>query len=184
MPARIILKMHQTLDGYVSSGNGSIDWISETMCADLAHWIDDMMLWQAGYHLMGHRAYSCLQHHFATFSHPLDETMQEMSKLVFSRDLTPDWNATSVIRSAPVPWIARLKMQTEKPLLVHGGICFARTLLKAGLIDVLKLIVHPVILGHGIRLIPDPCQPYPMTHQLTLTFQRGVVVHEFNLCHA
>jgi len=49
-----------------------------------------------------------------------------------------------------------VKQEAGGELLAHGGARFARSLIRTGLIDEYRLIVHPVILGNGLRIFPEP----------------------------
>ena len=76
-------------------------------------------------------------------------------KYVVSTTLTdPEWENTTVI-SANVPdEIARLKNETEGPILVAGSGTLVETLLANELVDELRLMVFPTVLGRGRRLFP------------------------------
>ena len=77
-------------------------------------------------------------------------------KYVVSTTLTdPEWENTTVI-SANVPdEIARLKNETEGPILVAGSGTLVETLLANELVDELRLMVFPTVLGRGRRLFPE-----------------------------
>jgi len=60
-----------------------------------------------------------------------------------------------VIGSDVVDAIARLKRETEGVILVAGSGTLVATLLEADLVDELRLMVFPTILGRGRRLFPD-----------------------------
>jgi dihydrofolate reductase len=76
-----------------------------------------------------------------------------MPKYVVSSTLTdPQWNNTTVISFDDV---ARLKEEGEGLILVQGSLLLTQGLLAAGLVDEMRLLVFPVILGSGRRLYPD-----------------------------
>lgn len=81
------------------------------------------------------------------------QKMNAMPKVVVSTTLTdPSWNNTTVI-SADVPaQVARLKEQYPGDVLVAGSATLVRTLREHDLVDEYRLMVHPVVLGHGKRL--------------------------------
>ncbi len=79
--------------------------------------------------------------------------MNEIPKVVFSSTLTdPAWGETRVVAGEPATEIAALKAEAGKPILLHGGASFARSLAGLGLIDEYRLLVHPVALGEGLPL--------------------------------
>jgi len=51
--------------------------------------------------------------------------------------------------------IAKLKAQEGKPIIAHGGVSFARSLVAQGLVDQFALIVAPVALGKGLPLFSE-----------------------------
>jgi dihydrofolate reductase len=104
--------------------------------------------------------------------------MNEIPKVVFSDSLaTADWGPTTIARGELAATVIRLKH--ERPdgyLLAQGGVRFARSLVKTGLIDEYRLVIHPVILGAGERLFTVPLTIEPVS---TTAFSRGAVAHVF-----
>jgi dihydrofolate reductase len=77
-------------------------------------------------------------------------------KYVVSTTLTdPEWENTTVISNNVPDEIARLKKETDGPILVAGSGTLVRTLLANDLVDELRLMVFPTVLGRGRRLFPD-----------------------------
>jgi dihydrofolate reductase len=67
----------------------------------------------------------------------------------------PSWQNTTVISDDVVQEIAKLKQATDGVILVAGSGTLVETLLEAELIDELRLMVFPTVLGRGRRLFPD-----------------------------
>jgi dihydrofolate reductase len=77
-------------------------------------------------------------------------------KFVVSSTLTdPEWENTTVISENVPDEIARLKKETEGPILVAGSGTLVATLLANELVDELRLMVFPTVLGRGRRLFPE-----------------------------
>jgi dihydrofolate reductase len=77
-------------------------------------------------------------------------------KYVVSNTLeSPEWQNTTVISGDVVGGLKRLKDETEGTILVHGSGTLVRTLLENDLVDELRLMVFPTILGRGKRVFPD-----------------------------
>ena len=77
-------------------------------------------------------------------------------KYVVSTTLTdPRWQNTTVISDNVAENIAKLKEQTNGAILVAGSGTLVGTLLGADLVDELRLMVFPTVLGRGKRLFPD-----------------------------
>lgn len=62
------------------------------------------------------------------------------------------WNNSILISGDAIAAIARLKQEDGPDLVVHGSATLARTLLQHDLVDRLRLLVYPVVLGKGLRL--------------------------------
>jgi dihydrofolate reductase len=83
------------------------------------------------------------------------EKMNSMPKYVVSTTLADedaDWNNSTVIRDDIPGQIERLKEQVAGDILVAGSAQLAQTLLEQDLVDELRLMVFPVVLGSGKRL--------------------------------
>ncbi|MGI5238537.1 dihydrofolate reductase family protein [Dactylosporangium sp. CA-139066] len=87
-------------------------------------------------------------------------------KYVVSNTLSDaDWGKTTVLRGDVVEQVHRLKEQPGGELQVHGSWRLVRTLHDAGLVDVYRLIVFPVVVGDGKRLFAPGA--VPATYRIT-----------------
>jgi len=71
--------------------------------------------------------------------------------------------------------IAKLKAQEGKPIIAHGGVRFARSLVAQGLVDQFVLAVHPVALGKGLPLFSELAAPTPLKLVSSKAFPGGAV---------
>jgi dihydrofolate reductase len=79
-----------------------------------------------------------------------------MPKYVVSTTLEdPEWNNSTVIADDVAARVAELKEKHENDILVNGSGHLVRTLLDEELVDELRLMVYPVLLGGGRRLFED-----------------------------
>src|SRR5262245_38209872 len=83
---------------------------------------------------------------------PFSEKFNSMPKYVVSSTIqNPEWNNSTVI-SADLPQeVSKLKGQYDKDIAVHGSGQLSRALLDEGLVDEVRLMVFPVVLGEGKR---------------------------------
>lgn len=106
------------------------------------------------------------------------DRMNSMRKYVVSSTLTDEeatWANTTVIRGDLATEVARLKAQPGGDLLVAGSRTLAQGLLEHGLVDTLRLMVFPVVLGPGKRLFSED-QTHPATFKLTESGADGSVL--------
>jgi dihydrofolate reductase len=83
------------------------------------------------------------------------EKINKGAKYVVSTTLTdPEWENTTVISTNVAQEIAILKQKTEGPILVAGSGRLVELLLATDLVDELRLMIFPTILGRGRRLFP------------------------------
>jgi dihydrofolate reductase len=88
---------------------------------------------------------------------PMVDYINSVPKFVVSATLEEplEWNNSTVIGGNVAEEIAKLKRQQGKDITVLGSGELVRSLLKDGLLDELRLIVHPVVLGGGKRLFEE-----------------------------
>lgn len=84
------------------------------------------------------------------------EYFNSVRKYVVSTTLkTADWNNSVIISDNVVEEIAKLKEQEGKDITVHGSAELAQTLLENDLVDSIRLLVYPVVVGEGKKLFKD-----------------------------
>jgi dihydrofolate reductase len=81
-----------------------------------------------------------------------------MPKYVVSSTLTaPEWTNSTVLQGDDlVETVSQLKQEADGDVVVHGSVQLAQALIEHDLVDELRLMVFPVILGTGKRLFGDP----------------------------
>jgi dihydrofolate reductase len=102
------------------------------------------------------------------------EKMNEMPKFVVSKTLEqPEWNNTTVLKGDLADEVGKLKQQFSGDILVAGSAQLVQSLLAHDLVDELRLMIHPVVLGGGKRLFADSTDT--TTLNLVETKQTGAV---------
>ena len=108
------------------------------------------------------------------------DKMNSMPKHVVSTtgpDLT--WEGSELLGPDVAKEVRRLKQEDGGPLLVAGSGTLVATLLQDGLVDELRLMVFPVVLGSGRRLFPDSPDTIVLRLAGTQAFDTGVVVQTY-----
>jgi dihydrofolate reductase len=107
--------------------------------------------------------------------HPWAGRVNAMQKYVFSSTLErADWDNTTIVRGDVVKEVARLKEQDGGDLLLWGHTRLAEALMRAGLIDVLDLAIHPFLVGSANKLMLREGQAAKLKLAATATFSKIV----------
>jgi dihydrofolate reductase len=92
----------------------------------------------------------------APADNPIAAKMNKNARVVATRTLTElTWANSTILDGELVEAVGRLKAAEGADILTTGSIGLVRELLRAGLVDELHLLVHPVVVGHGQRLFED-----------------------------
>ena len=164
---RLTLVQFVSLDG-VSQGPGSPEedtsdgftrggWFVPHMDPEF---IDLAATWleRADALLLGRRTYEAFAQAWPVITDerdPFTVAMNGLHKYVASRTLTkPTWGPSTLIGGDLVAEVAGLKAAPGRELQVHGSARLAQALFVAGLIDEMRLVIAPTIVGQGRRLLP------------------------------
>lgn len=105
--------------------------------------------------------------------------MNTMPKYVVSSTLDRvEWSGSKLIKGNVTEEIRKLKNQAGKDLLLSGSAQLFNSMMEANLIDLYRLMIHPIVLGHGPRLFAEGTE-----RKLKLVeskrFPNGIVVLEY-----
>jgi dihydrofolate reductase len=107
------------------------------------------------------------------------DQMNSMPKYVVSTTLRDDeatWNNSTVIRGDVVREVAALRERLQGDLLVAGSARLVQTLMEHRLIDELRLMIFPIVLGTGKRLFGEVSEPPSMVLDNVKTVGEGIVI--------
>lgn len=158
--ARIVYFTNQSLDGYIEDADGRFDW---SVPDDALHQFfndafrpfgtllygrrlyETMAVWETDPDLAGHNAITA---EFAAL-------WQAADKVVWSRTLGAPLTARTRLERAFDPDAVRaLAADADRPLAI-GGAALAAHAFRAGLVDEVQLVLHPVVVGGGKPALPD-----------------------------
>ncbi|WP_157249725.1 dihydrofolate reductase family protein [Nonomuraea typhae] len=126
--------------------------------------------------LLGRTTYESFAAVWPHQSGPMADRLNAVRKLVVSGTLErADWNNSSLIGGDVLGRIAELKGEPGGNISLTGSVTLTRALLKAGLVDDLHLLVHPIALGTGMRLFDESTGRVPLRLVGSATFSTGVV---------
>jgi dihydrofolate reductase len=170
---RLILQTQMSVDGFSATAENDIDWIFASFDDSAVSWIVESIA-SVGLHVMGGKTYRDMAAHWPTSTEPVAPAMNGIPKLVFSKTLErADWPTTEIARGDLAAEIARRKAEPGADMLAHGGIGFARSLVRLGLLDEYRLVIHPVMLGRGQSIFADLPRQLPLTLAESHRFPKG-----------
>src|ERR671936_1329600 len=158
---RIIVTEFVSLDGVIEDPGGGEDfkyggWSFEFSRGEEGDKfkLDETM--QAAAQLLGRATYEAFAEAWPSREGEFADKLNNDPKYVVSTTLEdPEWQNTTVISGNVVDEITKLKDETDGVVLVAGSGTLVRTLLEANLVDELRLMVFPTVLGRGKRLFPE-----------------------------
>jgi dihydrofolate reductase len=142
-----------TTDGF-TRGGWMVPHMDHTFLGVASGWLE-----RAGALLLGRRTYEAFAQAWPQNTDPDDPfagRMNGLPKYVASNTIseTP-WAPSTVLSGDVVAQVAGLKAQPGDELQLHGSARLAQSLLAVGLIDEIRLVITPTVLGQGRRLFPD-----------------------------
>jgi dihydrofolate reductase len=128
--------------------------------------------------LLGRRTYEEFAAYWADKGGDVDfaDQMNDTPKLVASTTLDSlDWQNSELIRGDVATELRRMKDAPGKDISITGSPTLVRSLLRAGVLDELRLLVHPIVVGRGKRLFEDGGDRVPLHLAETRTLSTGVL---------
>ena len=104
------------------------------------------------------------------------QAMNETPKFVVSTTLDKvDWQNSTLLEGDLGKAVTELKAKPGKNIGMSGSATLVRSLLEKGLVDELRLLVHPLVVGSGAKLFEDGTAPVSLELVDSRTFQTGVL---------
>ena len=171
-----------SLDGVVQDPDGKEGfrlggWFVQFGGKDLEEWnkvaLDEALSAEAW--LLGRRSYEFFGVRWRPRSGELADRINSMPKYVVSSTLEdPEWNNSTVLKGDVVTEVSKLKQELAGEIVVPASYQLGRTLIEHDLVDELRLVVFPVVLGAGERLFGETSDKKPMRLVNTRTVGNGL----------
>ncbi len=188
---RIVMSGPQnaSLDGVVQDPDGAEGftlggWFVQYGGKDLEAWnkiaLEDALGAEAW--LLGRRSYEFFGSRWRPRTSELADRLNSMPKYVVSSTLEhPDWNNSRVLAGDVVTEVSKLKQDLDGEIVVPASYQLGRTLIEHDLVDELRLVVFPVVLGGGERLFDETGETKPMRLVSSQTIGDGLtyLTYEF-----
>jgi len=110
--------------------------------------------------------------------------MNRIPKIVFSSSLKEvhwgNYGNISLVAEDAVNFVKSFKLNEEKNIIIWGSISLVKSLLSAGLIDEIQLVIVPVSIGKGDSLFPEDFNLFHLELADHKVLSNGVVLLEYN----
>ena len=157
-------------------------WMATLFDDDLGAQMDRWFA-RADAFLLGRRTYEIFAGYWPQVTDPGDAVAQALNrrpKFVASRTLSEvGWEGAELIEGDVAAFVRELKQHDGDELQVHGSGVLVQTLLAEGLVDELRLLTFPVLVGSGRRLFADGTRPTSLRLLRTQTTSTGAVIAEY-----
>jgi dihydrofolate reductase len=158
---RIVVTEFVSLDGVVEDPGGSGDFKHGGWSFEISRGeegdkfkLDETM--QADAQLLGRVTFEGFAEAWPSREGEFADKFNTMPKYVVSSTLEdPDWENSTVLRGDVAEEVAKLKQEVDGVILVAGSVQLVQALIDNDLVDELRLMVFPVVLGSGKRLFGE-----------------------------
>jgi dihydrofolate reductase len=178
---KIVISENVSLDGVVQDPTGDEGfrhggWFNRIGDKDREAWakvgFDEALGAEA--FLLGRRSYEFLAARWPSRSGEWADRLNSLPKYVVSSTLVdPAWNNSTVLKGEVVNAVSKLKQELDGEIVVAASGQLVRTLMEHDLVDELRLMVYPVVLGAGERLFGETSDKRPMRLLDTQTIGDG-----------
>ena len=173
---KLVVSEFITLDGIIESPE---QWQFPFLSEDVSQAIrDEVHFGEAS--LLGRETYQIFAAAWPQMTHNefgVADKLNSEPKYVVSSSLEKlEWNNSTLIKGNVEEEIRSLKRQPGGIIRIVGSAALVQSLLRTDLIDEYRLMVHPVVVGHGKRLFNDSVQMKDLKLIETKAFSSGVVL--------
>jgi dihydrofolate reductase len=168
-----------SLDGFYEGPNGELDWpvVDEDFNDFAVRQLDGADTLGFGRATYEHMAAWWPTEQAMANDPAITSRMNEKDKLVFSTTLTDaSWSGTTVVRGEATGHLPAIKAAAGQELLVIGSAHLTANLAEAGLLDELRIMVCPIVLGQGRSLFEDLKNRVSLTLLRVRQFDSGNLV--------
>jgi len=182
---RIVVTEFISLDGVIEDPGGSEDfehggWTFEISRGEEGDRFKLEEAMEADALLLGRTTYEGFAEAWPSRTGEFADKFNGMPKYVVSSSLEEaEWENSTVVSGDLAAEVEKLKADHDGDIVVHGSATLARALLAQGLVDELRLMVFPVLLGAGRRLFGDSGKvPLRLTDSRTVGDGVAILVYE------
>ena len=179
---KIVISTNVSFDGVVQDPDGKEGfrlggWFGEFGGKDLEEWtkvsLEEALRTEAL--LLGRRSDEWFAARWASRSGAWADRLNSLPKYVVSSTLEePRWSNATVLKGEVVEEVSKLKQELDGDIVVYASYQLGRVLMEHDLVDELRLVIFPVVLGAGERLFGETSHKKPMRLVGTTTIGDGL----------
>ena len=167
---KIVISTNVSLDGVVQDPDGEEGfrvggWFAQFGGKDLEGWakVETEEALGADALLLGRRSDEWFAARWTSRTGEWADRLNSLPKYVVSATVDdPKWSNSTVLKGDVVDAVSKLKQQLDGDLVIYASYQLGRTLIEHDLIDEVRLVVFPVVLGAGERLFAETSEKKPM----------------------
>jgi dihydrofolate reductase len=176
---KIVISENVSLDG-LGAGERLFAWVGQIKGEAAKVLLDEALGTEAL--LLGRRSYEFFAARWPSRSGEYADRLNSMPKYVVSSTLEhPAWDNATVLKGDVVNEVSKLKRELAGDIVVYGSIQLVHTLMEHDLVDELRLMIYPVVLGAGERLFGETSDKKPMRLISTRTLGDGLAYLTYEL---
>jgi dihydrofolate reductase len=161
--ARIVISANVTLDGVVQDPTGDEGfihggWFTQVADSDREEWakVELAEALAAEALLLGRRSDEFFGKRWISRTGEFADRLNSIPKYVVSSSLeTPSWSNSTLLKGDVVEEVSTLRQKLDGDIVVYASRQLVHTLMDHDLVDELRLMVYPVVLGAGERLFGE-----------------------------
>jgi len=193
--SRVVVNNNVTLDGVMQApghpdedrrggfehGGWATSYVDEVMGQKMGEGIA-----RGGALLLGRRTYEKMERAWADGPEdsPFTKVMNERQKYVASTTLEGplEWSNSTLLEGDAADAVAEFRQQPGKDLVVLGSAELAQSLMRRNLVDEYVLLIHPLVLGSGLRLFPEGSPDRALKLVDSTPTTTGVIIATYHPC--
>jgi dihydrofolate reductase len=167
---KIVISENVSLDGVIQDPTGEEglrfgNWTGQIGDKDREAWVKVLLGEALGTEalLLGRRSDAWFAARWLSRSGEWADRLNSLPKYVVSSTLEePRWTNSTILKGDVVNEVSKLKQELDGDIVVYASTQLVHTLIEHDLVDELRLMIYPVVLGVGERLFGEPSDTKPM----------------------